>query len=76
MSFVTISSCPMSLFQGRVRPLSKEDDVKETIFCQQLTKFISQSPLNCLNFLFTKSIAFPVAARILPQAVMNKKAQL
>ena len=37
-----------------------------------LTKFISHSPLNCLNFLFTRSMAFPVAARIFPQALKKK----
>lgn len=40
-----------------------------------LTKFISHSPLNCLNFLFTRSLAFPVAARIFPQALKKKLKQ-
>lgn len=41
-------------------------------FLYKLTKFVSHSPLNCLNFLFTRSLALPFAARTFPEASRKK----
>jgi len=34
--------------------------------------FSAQSCLNCLNFLLVRSVALPIAARILPSTVRDK----
>lgn len=66
-----------SIIQGAFE--NKEHDIEIDTYLTSiiepeayLTKFISHSPLNCLNFLFTRSMAFPVAARIFPQALKKK----